>query len=119
MWSEKLLEKYKKHKDEIFSFLTSLLVYIIMLPLIYVENKRIEPRYVDFDFLFIHLKQMPMVLYILILTVLLATTVNFFRDILGIFRRYFESKIPDTKKKEDALIETSSKIVNKGVKKLS
>lgn len=88
-----LHNKFLKHKDDIFGLVTSALVYAIMLPLIIAEHKRIEPRYIDLDFAFIHLKQMPMVLYILILTVMLATTVNFFRDILSTAKKYFDTRI--------------------------
>lgn len=88
------VENYKKHKEDIFAIATSTLIYFIMLPLIFAEHRRPEPRYVDFDMWFVHLKQMPMVLYILILTVSLATMVNFFRDILSVIKKYFETQVP-------------------------
>lgn len=86
-------DRFFKSKDDVFGILTTTLIYAIMLPMIFSENKKAEPRYIDLDVLFLHLKQMPMVLYYVIMMVMLATTVNFFRDILSTAKKYFDSVI--------------------------
>lgn len=86
-------DRFVKSKDDVFGILTTTLIYAIMLPMIFSENRKVEPRYIDLDVLFLHLKQMPMVLYYVIMMVMLATTVNFFRDILSAAKKYFESII--------------------------
>ncbi|MBK8397452.1 MAG: hypothetical protein IPL26_19740 [Leptospiraceae bacterium] len=85
-------EFYIKYKDELFGLFTSLLIYSIMLPLIISEHRRVEQRYIDFDLFMVHFRQMPMTLYFLIITISLSTVVNFFRDILSVIKRYFNSK---------------------------
>lgn len=86
-------ERFFKTKDDVFGILTTTLIYTIMLPMVFSEHRRLEPRYIDLDILFVHLKQMPMVLYYVIMMVILATTVNFFRDILSTAKKYFDSVI--------------------------
>lgn len=81
-----------KYKDDLFGLFTSLLIYSIMLPLIISEHRRPEQRDIDFDVFFLHFRKMPMTLYFLIITISLATAVNFFRDILSTIKRYFNSK---------------------------
>lgn len=105
MENQTFIEGYKKYKEDIFALCTSTLVYTIMLPLIYTEHRRVEPRYIDFDIWFIHLKQMPMVLYILILTVALATGVNFFRDILGVIKKYLEINMPCSEGNKQSVVQ--------------
>ena len=87
------LENFKREKETYFGFFTSILIYSIMIPLIILEHKKEIPRVIDFEFLFFKIQKMPMVLYMLILTITLSTICNFFRDFLNLLKQVILSKI--------------------------
>ncbi len=112
-------EFYIKYKDDLFGLFTSLLIYSIMLPLIISEHRRIEQRYIDFELFLVHFKQMPMTLYFLIITIALSTTVNFFRDILSLIKRYINSKTGYNNQYPLQNVETGNFGVETGLKPVS
>jgi len=77
---------------DIYSLATAAYVFAVILPIIFYEIRRPEPRYVVFKILNYELGEIPMALQVVLISVILTTIVNYFRKILDVGMKWIDNK---------------------------
>lgn len=77
---------------DIYSLATAAYVFAVILPIIFFEIKRPEPKYIVFRIFHYELGEVPMALQIVLVSVILTTLVNYFRKILDVGMQWISSK---------------------------
>ena len=83
---------------DIYSLATAAYVFAVILPIVFFEIRRVEPKYIMFKIINIELGEIPMALQIVLVSVILTTIVNYFRKILDVGMKWIDNKANGSEK---------------------